>query len=133
MDFKKDHGKSFRYFISMPFIYVMIVPLLILDFFLEIYHRVCFPLYGLEKVSRRNYIMVDRHKLRYLSFMERFNCAYCGYANGLLHYASIIAARTEKYWCGIKHSSREGFVPPAHHKFFLPYGDENAFIDFLRK
>jgi hypothetical protein len=52
---------------------------------------------------------------------------YCGYANGLLHYASAIAGETEKYFCGIKHQSDPNFIEPPHHKNFVKYGDEEAF------
>ncbi len=51
---------------------------------------------------------------------------YCGYANGLLHYVSMIAAETERYWCSIKHQSKKGFREPVHHKDFLKFGDKKA-------
>jgi hypothetical protein len=105
----------------------MIIPFVILDVFIEIYHHVCFPLYGLTMIIRGNYIKIDRHRLAYLSPLDKVHCAYCGYANGLLHYSSIIAGETEKYWCGIKHKKTPGFVEPEHHKDFLKYGDEKSF------
>ena len=129
MNYKKTKRRRwFRHFISMPFIYIMIFPLIILDVFLEIYHRVCFPLYGLPYVSRKKFIVIDRYKLKYLSFIEKINCAYCGYANGLLHYASKIASETEAYWCGIKHKKDSDFVEPKHHEDFVEYGDEKSFV-----
>lgn len=112
---------------SAPFIFGMAVPFVFLDICLELYHRVCFPLYGLAYVRRSDYIKIDRHKLKYLTFKEKMGCLYCGYANGLLHYASVIAGITEKYWCGIMHQKHQGFVPPPHHKDFVEYGDEAAF------
>jgi len=78
-------------------------------------------------IKRNKYIKIDRHKLKYLNWFEKLNCIYCGYANGFLHYASVIAAETEKYWCGIKHSKDKNFIPPNHHKDFLEYGDGEAF------
>jgi hypothetical protein len=116
-----------RHLASAPFIYFMIVPLALLDLFIEIYHRVCFPLYGLTYVKRGEYIRLDRAHLPYLPWYDKINCAYCSYANGLLHYASAIAGETEKYWCGIKHKQEDGFRPPAHHEDFMEYGDEKAF------
>ena len=133
MEFRKHRSRWLRHIVSVPFIYMMIGPLVLLDFTIEVYHRICFPLYGLECVKRRQYIRIDRHRLSYLNPMEKLGCAYCGYANGLLPYASAIAAETEKYWCGIMHEKKNGFVPPTHHKGFLRYGDERQFNRFVGK
>jgi hypothetical protein len=111
----------------MPFIYGMIVPTVFLDATMEVYHRVAFPLYGIPRVKRSKYIKLDRQKLSYLKPLEKVNCVYCGYVNGLFAYAVQIAGETEKYWCGIKHEQDENFVPPAHHKDFLEYGDEKGY------
>ncbi len=130
-ELKKEPSTILNYLVSAPFIYVMIFPLLILDISLEIYHRICFRLYRLPYVRRSNYIKIDRHKLTYLSWLEKLNCIYCGYANGLMQYAAVIAGETEKYWCGIMHKKYPNFIPPPHHKDFLPFGDEKAFRDFV--
>jgi hypothetical protein len=58
--------------------------------------------------------------------MERLGCAYCGYVNGWLHYASVIAGRTESYFCAIAHLETKGYKPSEHEKFFVQYGDEAA-------
>ena len=120
--------KPFRHLISAPFIYAVFIPLVLLDIILEIYHRICFPLYELPYVKRKKYIkIIDRYKLRYLTCLQKINCMYCGYANGLLHYAAEIVVRSEKYWCGIAHQKTKGFVEPKHHKEFVKYGDEKEF------
>ena len=111
----------------MPFIYSITIPLVLLDIWLEIYHRICFAAYGIKYVKRSKYIKIDRQKLEYLNIIEKLNCMYCGYANGLLHYASVIAGETEKYWCGIKHKNDVDFIEPSHHKGFLEYDNEKAF------
>ncbi|MFC1644896.1 hypothetical protein ACFL08_02630 [Patescibacteria group bacterium] len=129
----RENRLSLKHFIAGPFIFSMIIPFIFFDLCLEIYHRICFPLYGISLVKRSRYIRVDRHRLSYLSFVEKFYCAYCGYGNGLLHYASIIAGRTEKYWCGIKHKRDDYFVAPSHHKDFLEYGDEETLKGFKKK
>ncbi len=115
-----------RHLISAPFIYMMIVPFLFFDIFLEIYHRVCFTLYGIPKVKRSNYIVIDRHKLAYLNLMQKLNCVYCGYGNGLMAYGKEIAGRTEKYWCPIKHSKE---IPDPHSLYneFFEYIDGEGF------
>ena len=100
---------------------------------MEIYHNVCFPLYGIPLVKRNKYIKIDRQKLKYLRFAEQVSCAYCGYANGVMAYGVKIAGETEKYWCGIKHQKDEEFIEPAHHKDFLKYGDEKAYDKIIKK
>lgn len=123
MEFKKYPKRWFRHLLSAPVIYSVIIPVVIADVWIELYHRICFPLYGLEHVKRRNYIRIDRHKLKKLTLLQKLNCMYCGYVNGWLNYARDVAARTEKYWCSIKHENVEGFIPPDHHKNFLERKD----------
>lgn len=113
-----------KHYVTLPFIFGMLIPLFLLDICLELYHRISFFLYNIPRIKRRRYIRIDRHKLSYLSWYEKIFCAYCGYANGLLHYASTIAAETEKYWCGIKHEPVDNFTPPTHHTDFAQYNDE---------
>jgi len=121
-----ERSGPLRNLLSAPVIYGMVVPFLLFDLSLEVYHRICFFLYRIPYVRRRDYILIDRYKLPYLSPLEKVNCAYCGYANGLVNYARAITAETEKYWCAIKHRPRPGFHAPTHHKIFAPYGDPAA-------
>lgn len=135
MDYKKHPDLYTRNWLSMPFIFAIIFPLVALDVFLEIYHRICFRLYRIPRVKRSDYIRIDRHKLKYLTRREKVGCVYCSYANGLFPYAAKIASETEAYWCGIKHKRNgEGdrFIEPPHHKNFLPYGDEKKYLDLKR-
>ncbi|HCX67517.1 MAG TPA: hypothetical protein DHK64_08250, partial [Rhodobiaceae bacterium] len=88
--------------LTAPVIYSLIFPLVLLDIFVSIYQAVCFPAYGIEKVKRRDYMIFDRGHLAYLNLLEKLNCAYCSYANGLIAYVREIAGRTEAYWCPIK-------------------------------
>ncbi|USN46003.1 MAG: hypothetical protein H6502_02605 [Candidatus Woesearchaeota archaeon] len=127
MEFRKHPERTGQFILSAPIIYAMIVPLVFADLCLEFYHRLCFPLYGIPLVNRGKYIRIDRHKLSYLTPLEKFNCVYCGYANGFLNYATNIAGDTEKYWCAIKHEQRDGFHNPEHHKSFVEYNDKKTF------
>lgn len=70
--------------------------------------------------------MIDRHHLAYLNSIEKLNCVYCGYANGLLAYAREIVARTEQYWCPIKHAHK---LLGTHDRYarFVDYGDAEDF------
>ena len=126
MEYKKYNNRDWIHLMSVPIIYGMSIPLVFLDITLEIYHNICFRLYGIPLVKRSRYIKIDRHKLKYLNWIDKINCAYCGYVNGLVNYARTIAADTEKYWCGIKHKKDSNFIEPKHHKDFLDYGDEEG-------
>lgn len=112
--------------ITAPVIYSLIVPIVLLDLFVSVYQAACFPAYGLEKVQRRDYLIFDRGHLAYLNALEKFNCAYCSYANGVIAYAREIAGRTEAYWCPIKHA-RLTINAHANYRDFVPYGDAEAY------
>jgi len=116
-----------RYLVAAPLIWLMIIPIIISDIFVEIYHRIAFPIYGMRCIKRSQYIrIVDREKLPYLSWYEKIGCAYCGYVNGWLHYASTIAGMTESYFCNIGHLEARGYIPSEHERSFVKYGDEAA-------
>ena len=70
--------------------------------------------------------MFDRGGLKYLNLLERLNCAYCSYGNGVLAYGVEIAARTEQHWCPIKHSHRLR-APHSRYSHFLDYGDAQRY------
>ncbi|MBU2993585.1 hypothetical protein Q4555_12900 [Octadecabacter sp. 1_MG-2023] len=112
--------------LTAPIIYSMIIPFVILDIFLSIYQAICFPVYRIEKARRRDFITFDRKHLSYLNGLEKFNCIYCSYGNGLLAYASEIAGKTEKHWCPIKHAKRMA-ATHAHYPEFLEYGDAEGY------
>ncbi len=105
-----------------PIIYFMIIPMLLLDLTVTLYQALSFPIYRIAKVARADYIVFDRHQLGYLNFYERLHCEYCAYANGLLAYASEIVARTEQYFCPIKHA-RKVLGTHARYREFLEYGE----------
>lgn len=127
MDKKLQSNWRWNNLLATPFVWLMIVPTVISDVFLEIYHRICFPLFGIPYVKRSEYIrIVDRAKLPYLTLAEALGCAYCGYVNGWLHYASVIAGKTEQYFCAIAHLEDRGYKPAEHEKDFVPFGDEQA-------
>ena len=133
MEYKRYPLRKPQHIFSMPFIYGMAVPVVFLDACLELYQHICFPLYGISPVRRSHYIRFDRHKLAYLNRFQKVNCTYCAYANGLFRYASAIAGETERYWCGVKHAEDTTFVEPEHHQEFLPYGDEQAYREFVAR
>lgn len=119
-------GARLRVAFTAPFIYAVIFPALLLDLFVTVYQALCFPAYGIPKVKRADYIVFDRTGLAYLNALEKLNCAYCSYVNGLFAYVREIGARTEKYWCPIKHV-RKLIAPHAHYADFVEYGDAEAY------
>lgn len=118
--------------LTAPVIYSLIIPLILLDLFAALYQAVCFPVYGLRRVRRRDYLAFDRGQLAYLNAIEKINCEYCAYANGLIAYIREIASRTEEYWCPIKHARR---VLGVHARYgsFVDYGDGDAYRHELER
>jgi len=112
--------------LTAPAIYALIIPVLLLDLFVAIYQTVCFPVYGIPRVRRVDYMAFDREQLGYLNIIEKLNCAYCAYANGVFAYVREVGSRTEQYWCPIKHARR---VLGAHARYgsFVDYGDGDAY------
>ena len=127
MKYLISENKAVPHLLALPFIYAVVVPVVLLDFCIEIYHRVAFPLYGLPLVNRGDYVRVDRQKLTYLDAVQKLNCMYCGYVNGALAYWARIAGDTETYWCGIRHEQEGDYAEPARHKNYPAHGDEAAF------
>lgn len=121
-----------RHVVTIPFIYGLIVPFVILDIGISLYQAICFPAYKIKKVVRSEYMVFDRQHLAYLNSLEKLNCLYCSYGNGLLAYALEVAARTEAFWCPIKHAGKQA----AYHRWygdFAEYGDaENYTTDLGR-
>ncbi len=120
--------------LTAPVIYIGIVPFLLLDLFLVVYQAICFPVYGIPKVKRADHYIFDRGALKYLNLVERINCIYCSYGNGLFAYAREVSARTEQHWCPIKHARR---LQGAHSRYghFLDYGNAPQYreqIDIVR-
>lgn len=118
--------------LTAPIIYSGWPVFALVDAFVSLYQAVCFPIYRIPKVRRRDYLVFDRADLPYLNLIEKFNCLYCSYGNGVLAYAREIAARTEQYWCPIKHARR---LKGAHRRYadFFEHGDAEAFRQGLQR
>ena len=112
--------------ILAPVIYSLALPLLLLDAWLWVYQTLCFPVYKIAKVDRSQYVVLDRGHLEYLNWIERFNCDYCSYANGLIAFAREVSSRTEQYFCPIKHASRCA-GPHLRYHDFADFGDAEGY------
>lgn len=118
--------------LTSPVIYAGWIPFLLMDLFVTVYQAICFPVYRIPKVRRSDYMVFDRGDLPYLNIIEKFNCFYCSYGNGVAAYTREVAARTEQYWCPIKHARR---LRDAHERYprFFDYGDAEAFRQGLHR
>jgi len=112
--------------LTAPVIYSGLIPFVALDIFLWIYQRICFPVYGVPRVARKDFLVFDRGHLKYLNILERLNCIYCSYANGMCAYVTEVAARTEQHWCPIKHARRIR-SPHSRYGHFLDYGNAEQY------
>jgi hypothetical protein len=113
-------------YLTMPIIYGTAIPLVLFDLSASVYQMTCFPVYRIAKVKRSDYIVFDHHLLAYLNIIEKAHCLFCSYAVGLLAYTSEIVARTEQYFCPIKHA-RKVLAANSRYEHFLRYGDEEDF------
>ena len=118
--------------LTVPFIWFILIPALFLDLSVTVFQAVCFRVYGIPRVKRRRYIVVDRQSLAYLNLIEKLNCMYCGYVNGLIAYVREIGGRTEQYWCPIKHARRIASMHSRYGKF-LEYGDAESYRNRLEE
>lgn len=117
---------SLAVILTAPVIYSLIVPLVIVDVWVSAYQAICFRAYRIPRVQRRDYIAFDRNRLGYLNVIERLNCSFCGYANGVVAYVREVSSRTEQYWCPIKHAVK---VSDPHRRYydFLEFGDAEGY------
>jgi len=123
-----------RYLLDAPLLNILTVPLiwgclppaLLIDLVATIFQAICFPVYGIPKVKRRRHIVFDHHSLAYLNLIEKINCTYCSYFNGLVSYLREIASRTEQYWCPIKHARRTSSIH-SRYRYFFDYGDGEGY------
>ena len=112
--------------LTAPVIYSLIVPVALLDLWVSVYQTVCFRVYGIARVKRSTYIVIDRHHLSYLNGIEKLNCMFCSYANGVFAFVREVAGRTEQYWCPIRHAKRV-HGSHTHYRDFVDYGDAEAY------
>jgi len=125
-------GSRLAVVLTAPLIYAGFLPFALMDLFVTVYQRLSFPVYGIPTVRRADHIVFDRADLPYLNAVERFNCFYCSYGNGVASYLREVAARTEQYWCPIKHARR---IVAAHERYphFFEFGDAQAYREGLER
>ena len=112
--------------LTAPLIFSLVIPIAALDGWISLYQAICFRVYGIARVRRSQYVVLDRQHLAYLNAIERLNCMYCGYANGVFAYVREVAGRTEQYWCPIRHAKRVS-APHEQYRHFVDYGDAEGY------
>jgi len=55
--------------LSIPFMWMCIIPVALMDITISLYQEICFPIYGIPKVKRQDYIVFDRQYLNYLNII----------------------------------------------------------------
>jgi hypothetical protein len=118
--------------LTAPVIYSVLLPMLLLDLFITVYQHICFRAYGIARVKRSDYFVYDRAHLAYLNLIEKINCAYCSYGNGLMAYGREVVARTEQYWCPIKHARKIMAAHP-YYTGFVDFGDAESYKQELER
>lgn len=116
--------------LTAPVIYALLLPMLLLDVSITVYQQICFRAYGIPRVKRSDYFVYDRAHLAYLNLIEKINCAYCSYGNGLMAFGREVVARTEQYWCPIKHARKIMAAHP-YYTGFVDFGDAQSYKDEL--
>jgi hypothetical protein len=114
--------------LTAPVIYALFFPMLLLDLSITVYQHICFRAYGLARVKRSDYFVYDRTHLAYLNLIEKINCAYCSYGNGVMAYGREVVARTEQYWCPIKHARKIMAAHP-YYTGFVDFGNAQSYKD----
>jgi len=118
--------------LTAPVIWSCLFPALFMDLVVSLYQFICFPVYNIPKVKRADYIVIDRQSLSYLNPIEKLNCVYCGYFNGLTAFVQEIAGRTEQYWCPIKHARKLSTIHNRYYKF-MEYGNHQDYQERLEE
>lgn len=129
LDYVYDSGPLI--ILTVPIIWAALIPCVILDLVVTVYQFICFPIYGIPFARRRDYVVIDRQHLGYLNWIEKVNCMYCGYFNGVIAYVREVAARTEQYWCPVRHARPVKSVH-GHYRRFFEYGDAKGYREGLK-
>jgi hypothetical protein len=122
---------SFLNLLAVPIIWFCIFPALFMNFVLSTYQFICFRVYGIQTVKRSDHNS-DGPPKHQLPEPDRINCVCCCYFNVLVSFVQKIAARTEQYWCPIKHARKVASIHSRYDKF-IEFGNPKAYQEMLEK
>lgn len=71
-------------YLCIPFLIVMHVTACV-----ALYQWLLRPLLGTPRVRWADHVIIDRHRIAGMSGFDKFNCMFCGYANGLTTMANM--------------------------------------------
>jgi len=91
----------------------------VMDLYGTFFQLTFFNLLKIPSIKRSEYIRLDRYKLEKLTVFQKFNCLYCGYANGIVAYFKAVVNQMETYSCAIKH--KRNSKAALHQKDFYEY------------
>jgi hypothetical protein len=103
-------------------IYLMIIPIVILDACVTVYQWIYFTAMRIPKLKKSQFVVMERWDLSKLTFWQKINCVYCEYANGILAFAKAVGNQTEIYSCAIKH-----YHALKGHEYERPYHSAEKF------
>ncbi|MFA5831409.1 MAG: hypothetical protein WC878_06265 [Candidatus Paceibacterota bacterium] len=83
---------------TSPIIYSGIIFILLLDVCMTLCQYACFWAFNIPVLPRTGYFVFERMYLSFLNAIQKVNCGYCSYGNGLMAYDSAILARMEYLW-----------------------------------
>ncbi|MEP7103871.1 MAG: hypothetical protein ABI721_04150 [Candidatus Dojkabacteria bacterium] len=99
-------------------IYSVVIPVVLLDVWLTIYQFIYFKINDIPMVKKSDYISFERWDLKRLNWLQKIDCFYCEYVNGIFAWAKGVGIQTEVYSCAIKHTHLK--IPKEHEKDFYP-------------
>lgn len=99
MKAKRRPKRFFVHILVLPFALAMIIPFLLFDFCISLYHRIAFGICGMKRVKRKPNFKIDQQKIALLDRKERFFAVLILYASGVISYSKKIIAESDQYWC----------------------------------
>lgn len=84
-------------------IYSMIFVIVFIDISVWLYQEIYFRINRIPKLKRGKFVSFERGRLVGLTMLQKINCTYCQYANGVILWAKGVANQTEIYSCAIKY------------------------------
>ena len=118
-DVQEKRPPLFILFWCIFFTYTALPCAIIVHLWCWLFHRLVTPFFGIEPLYLRDYLVIDRHRLSRLNWIQKIGCVYCSYANAVTAFAKATANGVEVHACAIKHlSKRKGLE---HQEDFWPY------------
>ena len=113
--------------LTAPVIYSLLLAFALLDAWVTVYQAICFRAWRVKRVRRRDFFAIDRHKLAYLNELEKLNCLYCSYANGVIAYVARPSGQAQAEFLMTGHAAGKLVFENPQHDF--PQRIEYRYVD----